>query len=956
MTFSPKGDRRTILLVLVSGVILLVVLSVSAWQQRGAQEKERDLFRNTRDTIEHVHRIYSSLRDAESGQRGYVLTGDPQYLAPYHVAVDQLPSFLDDLAERFAALPEARVQVEEIRRLARQKMSELNETLQADKTDHQKALELVRAHRNLATMAELHTALNGLRDEQYRALHATDRRERDTTARASLLFLLGSALTLVLLGAATLLVWRDRRVEAQAQQLVAQAKLVDLAPVMTRTEDGIILSWSKGYEQISGWTGVEAVGRQYQDLLHPQSATSWETIRQELTTQGQWSGELSHIRRDGTPVETTHRLTMVYDPLRGADVVVDVATDISALKAAEKALVASERRFRLLADNMSQFAWTTDANGAVTWFNRRWHDYTGLSVEEAGGWRWRTLLHPDQAQRVVDALSRCIVQGSVWEDTFQLRGRDGNYRWFLSRAVPVDDAQGASAQWFGTNTDITELREAEQAQARLAVIVQSSSDAIFSKSVDGRVLTWNHGAQRLFGYTEQEIVGQPIDLLIPTPLLEQERALRLRALAGESGLEVDTQRRHKDGTLLDVALALAPIRNRAGEIIAVSQTLRDIGERLRAECALQASAEEFRTLVSAIPQQVWVCEPDGRCIYLSQQWLTYTGTTLEENLGYQWLSLVHADDMPTTQRVWEEAVKLGATYNTEYRLRAADGSYRWFLARGVPMKDAWGSIVKWFGTTTDISDQKDSAMALERVNALLQSRSDALADANKELEAFSYSVSHDLRAPLRTMTGFAQALLEDYEASLEPEAVRYLRTISKGARQMGQLIDDLLAFSRLSRQRLERTPVPLNELVDVVRADLEGEIGTRTIEWHIAALPTCLVDRVTMRQVLANLLGNAIKYTRPRPVARIEVGWIPDEHQPSFCRLFVRDNGVGFDMQYADKLFAVFQRLHRAEDFEGTGVGLAIVQRIVHRHGGRIWAESLVDQGSTFWWTLERAS
>lgn len=247
-------------------------------------------------------------------------------------------------------------------------------------------------------------------------------------------------------------------------------------------------------------------------------------------------------------------------------------------------------------------------------------------------------------------------------------------------------------------------------------------------------------------------------------------------------------------------------------------------------------------------------------------------------------------------------------------------------------------------------------MALERVNALLQSRSDALADANKELEAFSYSVSHDLRAPLRTMTGFAQALLEDYEASLEPEAVRYLRTISKGARQMGQLIDDLLAFSRLSRQRLERTPVPLNELVDAVRADLTGEIGTRTIEWHIAALPTCLVDRVTMRQVLANLLGNAIKYTRPRPVARIEVGWMPDEHQPSFCRLFVRDNGVGFDMQYADKLFAVFQRLHRAEDFEGTGVGLAIVQRIVHRHGGRIWAESLVDQGSTFWWTLERAS
>jgi light-regulated signal transduction histidine kinase (bacteriophytochrome) len=222
--------------------------------------------------------------------------------------------------------------------------------------------------------------------------------------------------------------------------------------------------------------------------------------------------------------------------------------------------------------------------------------------------------------------------------------------------------------------------------------------------------------------------------------------------------------------------------------------------------------------------------------------------------------------------------------------------------------------------------------------------------ANKELEAFSYSVSHDLRAPLRALDGFSQAMLEDFAAQLPEEARRYLLTIRKGAQQMGSLIDDLLAFSRLSRAPLNRQEVQTDDLVRVVLAELESERAGRQIDLRLGELPACSGDPALLRQVWVNLLSNAFKYTQKREVAVVEIGC---ECAPAGDIYFVRDNGTGFDMRYASKLFGVFQRLHRAEDYEGTGVGLALVQRIVHRHGGRIWAEAEVDRGATFYFTLE---
>ncbi len=224
-----------------------------------------------------------------------------------------------------------------------------------------------------------------------------------------------------------------------------------------------------------------------------------------------------------------------------------------------------------------------------------------------------------------------------------------------------------------------------------------------------------------------------------------------------------------------------------------------------------------------------------------------------------------------------------------------------------------------------------------------------LETANKELEAFSYSVSHDLRAPLRHMHGFAKILLEDFGPSLDPSARHYLHRIYEATQHMGRLVDDLLNLSRVGRQALHLERTGLNALVEEVLTDLQGETRGRQVDWRVGSLPTVECDPNLIKQVFTNLLSNALKYTRPRERAVIEIGQMAADGRGA---LFVRDNGVGFDMKYADKLFGVFQRLHAQDDFEGTGVGLALVQRIVRKHGGEVWAEAELDKGATFYFTL----
>jgi signal transduction histidine kinase len=320
-----------------------------------------------------------------------------------------------------------------------------------------------------------------------------------------------------------------------------------------------------------------------------------------------------------------------------------------------------------------------------------------------------------------------------------------------------------------------------------------------------------------------------------------------------------------------------------------------------------------------------------------------------------WEALVHPDDRTMLGGyLRNEVIAQGGSFDKEYRIvRHDDQAERWVHGFGKLEFDAEGHPLTMHGTIQDVTERRQAEEEIRQLNQTLErrvaERTAQLEAANKELEAFSYSVSHDLRAPLRAIDGFTRILAEEYTTRLDDEGRRLLGVVCGEARRMGQLIDDLLAFSKMSRQQAESAPIDMTALAQAVFAECAAQAPGRQLQFQVQPLPPARGDHVMLRQVMQNLCSNAIKYTRPRAVAQIEIGGRAEGEENLY---YVKDNGVGFDMKYADKLFGVFQRLHAADRFEGTGVGLALVQRVIHRHGGRIWAEAKLNEGATFYFTL----
>jgi PAS domain S-box-containing protein len=324
------------------------------------------------------------------------------------------------------------------------------------------------------------------------------------------------------------------------------------------------------------------------------------------------------------------------------------------------------------------------------------------------------------------------------------------------------------------------------------------------------------------------------------------------------------------------------------------------------------------------------------------------GWTEGQAVGKHSHQLLQTDYPLPMDEVREELLRTGR-WEGELRKMKADGSRVFVASRWSLRQDEQGHPVAILETNNDISDRKHREEEIRKLNEELEKRTTDLEASNKELEAFAYSVSHDLRAPLRHMVGYTELLQKNVASMLDEKSLRYMKTILDSAKRMGALIDDLLAFSRIARAETRQRPVSLEELVKEVLPDLQRESEGREIAWNIGALPDTFGDRPMLRLVLVNLIANAVKFTRTRTRAEIEIGSLKKSEA---VVVFVRDNGVGFDMKYAHKLFGVFQRLHQTGTFEGTGIGLATVQRIIHRHGGSVWAEGVVDGGATFFFSL----
>jgi PAS domain S-box-containing protein len=509
--------------------------------------------------------------------------------------------------------------------------------------------------------------------------------------------------------------------------------------------------------------------------------------------------------------------------------------------------------------------------------------------------------------------------------------------------------------------DITDRKRAAESSEYLSAIVESSTDAIIGKTLDGVITSWNHGAEVIYGYSSAEIVGQPISMLVPADRPDELPAILHQIRAGESISHFETMRVRKDGTTLPVELTISPIKDEHSRIIGASSIVRDITAQKHATDALHASEEQFRSLIENMPVGAMLVAPDGtpRIINAAAVEMLNLGP---ENMmmtipSERWWA-VHEDgtrfrpeENPSTRAFTSHKpvrnVVLGALSHT--RTEPV-----WLETSAVPTLDADNQLTGLIVTFADITARKRAEAEIRDLNTRLEQRvaerTAELQAVNHELEAFAYSVSHDLRAPLRGIGGFGQALLEDYGGVLDEQGLDYLHEVINAANDMATLIDDLLRLSRVARVEIEYAQVDLSASARRIIQALEKTTPRRNVSCVVAEGLVARGSARLLHTVLENLLGNAWKFTRNVPHACIELGITTCRDQTAF---FVRDNGAGFDMAYAAKLFSAFQRMHAVHEFEGTGIGLATVQRIVRRHGGEIWAESAAGQGTTFYFTLE---
>ncbi len=633
-------------------------------------------------------------------------------------------------------------------------------------------------------------------------------------------------------------------------------------------------------------------------------------------------------------------------------------------------------------------------------------DFNELSELELLSWGVERSIHPEDRDRLLVTRRQALTQNQFYQIIYRLQAADGSYNSFLEQATPVKKTDNTD-NWVVSCTPQNFSQIQPLPQIQYLNSVQPNPLALIEWNLNFEVVQWDKAAEATFGYCSSEVIGRHGAFIVPGSGLEQVNRVWQELLQRRGGTRSINENITKDGAVIICEWYNQPLVDNQGNIFGVTSLVTDITKRqsaiaqinafnaqleqrvrrrteqlaeadplkeelsakeqaARSEAeasmkshfdsleALRQSEERYRSLVIATSQIVWTTDAEGQVIDMPH-WRDYTGQSQAEVKGWGWLAAVHPEDRERTTTVWNEAVKTKSLYDTEYRIRATDGSYRYFAARGVPVIAADGTIREWVGVCTDIQERKTVEEALTaRANelayltAVLTQTNTALEKRNQELDQFAYVTSHDLKAPLRAIANLSQWIEEDTAELLTDETRHQMNLLRGRVHRMEALINGLLQFSRSGRVSCDKSSVAvgslLTEIVDSLAPSPEFSV-------EIASnMPTLVTERLPLEQVFSNLIGNAIKH-HPRLDGKVQISV---QDKGAAYEFTIADDGRGIAPEYHDKIFGIFQTLEARDRSENTGIGLAIVKKIVENHGGKIKIDSVEGNGAKFSFTWNK--
>jgi PAS domain S-box-containing protein len=728
------------------------------------------------------------------------------------------------------------------------------------------------------------------------------------------------------------------------------------AIVYLKDLEGRYLLINRQFEALFGVTRDEAVGRDDRTLFDSELAEQLRSndlrvLREQLPL------EIEEAIPTGDRARTYLSIKFpLLDSSRRPYAVCGISTDITERKHAEQGLRASEQHFREIVSTTHEAFVSMDESGRITAWNPEAETTFGWTEEEALGREVaETIIPPRYRGAHNRGLRQFLTSGRATllnrRVEIEALHRDGHEFPVEMTITPV--RVGGHYAFNAFLHDISERKHAEQALRQLADIIEASGDAIFATANDGEITSWNAGAQQLYGYTAEEAVGSSLRMLIAPARAKGDVGVLARALNGRPLSDFETEQLRKDGTLVPVSLSVSPIRGSSGALVGASVIARDRTERMRAEEALREVQEAFRSAFEDAPigMALFSVDPgeDGRLLQVNGSLCEITGYAPDELLRTSLYAITNPLDqeqeLPLTEELLAGRIP---NYQLEKRFVRRGGDPVWVVHNASTVHDSSGRLLYGIAQVQDITERKRAEEGLGRVAAELERRAIELERSNADLQQFAYVASHDLSEPLRMVSSYVQLLERRYSDQLDQDAHEFIEFAVDGVNRMQRLIEDLLAYSRVGTSEYRHERVDVGGLVEDTLRGMRATVGDSGAIVTHDSLPEIVGDPGQLRQLFQNLISNAIKFVEQGP-PRVHVSAERDGREWRFA---VADNGIGIDPHHADRIFAVFKRLHGRDSYPGSGIGLSICKRIVERHNGRIWVEPNDGGGSRFCFTL----